>query len=99
MTNIYVSQHLEIKTGLITKIPNNETHLSTGKINVKHQVIRAKGQLSNRNRRTIEQCLDEEDYIIHNNYTATNIVGGARDVHLPYSELTSLFEKSYFSRK
>ena len=39
ITNIYASPHLELRTDLITKISNNEAHLVTGDINIKHPML------------------------------------------------------------
>ena len=57
-------------------------------------MIEAKDLLTNRTKK-IEQCLDEGNFIILNNYKNTHIDGGTLDVHLANSELASLFDKFY----
>ena len=88
VTNIYVSPHLEIRTDLITKIANNEAHLITGDINVKHKIFGANDLTTNKTG-IIEQWLDKENYIILNNYDCTHKDGGANP------KLTSLFDNFY----
>ena len=95
LTNIYVSPRLEIKTDLITKIANDEGHLLTGDINVKHPMFGAYDLTTNRTGKLIEQWLDEENYIILNNYDCTHKDGGTLDVHLANPKLTSLFDNFY----
>ena len=95
VTNIYVSPRLEIKTDLITKIANDEGHLLTGDINVNHLMFGAYDLTTNRTGKLIEQWLDEENYIILNNYDCTHKDGGTLDVHLANPKLTSLFDNFY----
>ena len=90
VANIYVSPHLEIRTDLITKIANNEAHLITGDINIRHPKFGANDLTTNRTGKLIEQWLDEENYIILNNYYCTHKDGGKLDVHLANPKLTSL---------
>ena len=89
ITNIYVS-HLEIRTDIITKIPNNEAHLITDDFNIEHPMFGTTDLLTNRTGRLIEQRQDEENYIILNNYESTHKDGGPLDVHLAIYKLTSL---------
>ena len=95
VTNIYVSPHLEIRTDLITKTANNEAHLITVDINVKYPMFGANDLTTNRTGKLIEQWLDEENYIILNNYDCTHKDGGTLDVHLGSPKLTSLFDNFY----
>ena len=99
ITNIYVSPHLEIRTYLITKIANNEPHLITGDINIKHPMFRTNNLTTNRTGKTIEQWLDKENYIILNNYNCTHKDGGTLDAHLANSKLTSFFDNFMSSTK
>ena len=95
VTNNYVSPHLEIKTDLITKTANNEAHLITGDINVKHPMFGANDLTTNKTGKLIEQWLDEENNIILNNYDCTHKDGGALDVHLAKPKFTSLLDDFY----
>ena len=47
ITNLYVSPKLEIRTDLITKIANNEAHLITGDIIIKHPMFGANDLTTN----------------------------------------------------
>ena len=80
---------------LITKIANNEAHLITGEINIKHPMFGVNDLTTNRTGKIIEQWFDEENYIILNNYDCTHKDGGTLDVHLANSKLTSLFDNFY----
>ena len=94
VTNIYVSPHLEIRTDLITKIAN-EAHLINGDNNEKHPMFGTNDLTTNRTGKLIEKWLDEENYIIINNYECTHKDGGTLDVHLANPKLTTLFNNFY----
>ena len=49
----------------------------------------------NRSGKVFEQRLDEESYIILNNYDCKHKDGGTLDVHIADSKLTSLFDNFY----
>ena len=87
ITNIYVSPHLKIRRYLITKLANNEPHFITGDINIKHPMFGTNNLTTNRTGKTIEQRLDEENYIILNNYNCTHNDGGTLNAHLANSNL------------
>ena len=95
ITNIYLSPKLEIRTGLITKIANNEAHLINGEANIKHPMFGANDLTTNRTGKLIEQWLDEENYVILNNCNCTHKDGGTLDVHLANAKLTSLSDNFY----
>ena len=93
------NKHLRItatknKNGSITKIPNNEAHLITGDINIKHPMIGVNDLITNRTVKITEQWPEGEIFIILSNYEPTHKDGGTLEVHLDNSKLTNLFEKT-----
>ena len=73
----------------ITKIANNEAHLITSDLIIKHPMLGYNGLTTNRTWKLIENWLDEENYLILNNYDCTHKDGGTLDVHLANTKLTS----------
>ena len=76
-------------------MPINEAHLITIDINIKHPIIGVNDLINNTTGKTIEQRLEEENFIILNNHEATHKDGGTLDMNLADSKLASLFDKLY----